>query len=75
MEGKLFKRLLNVVFCEKREVNCKNKKNFRRHQIKVHVSGNCDDTCYTRTESKVHIHTCHEGDYNSEIKKGKKKCK
>ena len=27
---------------------------------KVHVSGNCDDICYTRTESKVHIHTCHE---------------
>ena len=27
---------------------------------KIHVSGNCDDICYTRTESKVHIHTCHE---------------
>ena len=26
---------------------------------KVYVSGNCDEICYTRTESKVHIHTCH----------------
>ena len=33
------------------------------------MSGNCDDICYTRTESKVHIHTCHEGDYNSEVKR------
>ena len=23
------------------------------------MSGNCDEICYTRTESKVHIHTCH----------------
>ena len=33
------------------------------------MSGNCDDICYTRTESKVHIHTCHEGDYDSKVKK------
>ena len=37
------------------------------------MSGNCDDICYTRTESKVHIHTCHEGDYNSEVKKREKR--
>ena len=33
------------------------------------MSGNCDDICYTRTESKVHILTCHEGDYDSKVKK------
>ena len=27
IEGKVFKRLLNVAFCEKCEVNCNNKKN------------------------------------------------
>ena len=26
---------------------------------KVYVSGNCDEICYTRTKSEVHIHTCH----------------
>ena len=69
MVGKLFKRLLQVVFTKKREVNFKNKKNFRRHLIKVHVCGNCDDICYTRTESKVHVHTFHEGNDDNEVKK------
>ena len=40
---------------------------------KIHVSGNCDDICYTRTESKVHVHTCHEGDDNNEVKKKAKR--
>ena len=66
MVGKLFKKLLQVVFCEKCEVNFKNKKNFRRHLIKIHVCGNCDDICYTRTESKVHVH---EGNDDNEVKK------
>ena len=33
------------------------------------MSGNCDDICYTRTEAKVHVLTCHEGDYDSKVKK------
>ena len=40
---------------------------------KVYVSGNCDDICYTRTESKVHVHTCHEGEDNNEVKKKAKR--
>ena len=73
--GEAVQKATTSSFCEKREVNFKNKKNFRRHLIKVHVSGNCDDICYTRTESKVHIHTCHEGDNDSKVKKkGKQKC-
>ena len=72
--GEAVQKATTSSFCEKREVNFKNKKNFRRHLIKVHVSGNCDDICYTRTESKVHILTCHEGDYDSKVKKtGKQK--
>ena len=58
--GEAVQKATTSSFCEKREVNFKNKKNFRRHLIKVHVSGNCDDICYIRTESKVDIHTCHE---------------
>ena len=67
--GEAVQKATTSSFCEKREVNFKNKKNFRRHLIKVHVSGNCDDICYTRTESKVHVHTFHEGNDDNEVKK------
>merc|ERR1711872_109661 len=59
-------------YCEKCEVNFKNKKSFRRHLIKGHKTnacGSCDDIFYTRTESKVHVHKLHEGDDNNEVKK------
>ena len=67
--GEAVQKATTSSFCEKCEVNFKNKKNFRRHLIKIHVCGNCDDICYTRTESKVHVHTFHEGNDDNEVKK------
>ena len=71
--GKAVQKATTSSFCEKCEVNFKNKKNFRRHLIKVHVCGNCDDIFYTRTESKVHVHTFHEGDDDNEVKRKAKR--
>ena len=72
-DGEAVQKATTSSFCEKREVNFKNKKNLRRHLIKVHVCGNCDDIFYTRTESKVHVHTFHEGDDDNEVKKKAKR--
>ena len=71
--GEAVQKATTSSLCEKCEVNFKNKKNFRRHLIKIHVCGNCDDICYTRTESKVHVHTFHEGDDDNEVKKKAKR--
>ena len=57
--GKVLKKPINVVIAQNVRQTVTTRKIWKTSN-KVHVSGNCDDICYTRTESKVHIHTCHE---------------
>ena len=55
----LKKKPINVVIAQNVRKTVATRKIWKTSN-KIHVSGNCDDICYTRTESKVHIHTCHE---------------
>ena len=54
----MLKKPINVVIAQNVRQTVTTRKIWKTSN-KVHVSGNCDDICYTRTESKVHIHTCH----------------